>query len=79
MPIEAYRRWKEGAMLQNAWPEGTDAEREQLISGMHGSCFDDLFKEDDECTCDNPCCEVDIGVGIMTCGSQHCPVHKSKD
>jgi hypothetical protein len=45
MPIEAYRRWKEGAMLQNAWPEGTHAEREQLISGMHGSCFDELFED----------------------------------
>lgn len=27
------------------------------------------------CTCDSPCCEVDVGVGIMTCGSQHCPTH----
>jgi hypothetical protein len=45
MPVGAYRRWKEGALLQNAWPEGTDAEREQLISGMHGSCFDELFKD----------------------------------
>lgn len=27
------------------------------------------------CTCDRPCCEVDVGVGIITCQSQHCPVH----
>jgi hypothetical protein len=27
------------------------------------------------CTCDRPCCEVDIGVGIMTCAGAHCPVH----
>lgn len=27
------------------------------------------------CSCDRPCCEVDIGVGTMTCGSQHCEVH----
>lgn len=27
------------------------------------------------CTCDNPCCEVDIGIGYVDCGSQHCPEH----
>lgn len=28
------------------------------------------------CTCDTPCCEVDVGVGHpMTCGSYHCPTH----
>lgn len=27
------------------------------------------------CTCDNPCCEADIGVGVINCGSQHCRVH----
>lgn len=27
------------------------------------------------CTCDSPCCSVDIGVGVIDCGSQHCPSH----
>lgn len=27
------------------------------------------------CTCATPCCEVDVGVGIITCGHQHCPIH----
>jgi len=27
------------------------------------------------CTCNNPRCEADIGVGIINCGSQHCRVH----
>lgn len=27
------------------------------------------------CTCDTPCCEADVGIGIITCGSQHCPTH----
>lgn len=31
--------------------------------------------QEEICTCDTPCCEVDIGVGVMTCGSQHCPTH----
>ena len=28
-----------------------------------------------DCTCDTPCCEVDVGVGIINCGSQHCAIH----
>jgi len=31
--------------------------------------------EEDICTCDTPCCEADVEVGIITCGSQHCPTH----
>lgn len=31
------------------------------------------------CTCDTPCCEADVGVGIITCGSAHCPTHGVKD
>jgi hypothetical protein len=27
------------------------------------------------CTCATPCCEADVGVGVITCGSQHCPTH----
>lgn len=27
------------------------------------------------CTCGTPCCEADVGIGVMTCGSQHCPTH----
>lgn len=29
------------------------------------------------CTCDTPCCEANIGVGVINCGSQHCPTHGS--
>lgn len=35
----------------------------------------DLPPEPDICTCATPCCEVDIGIGVMTCGGQHCPTH----
>ena len=31
--------------------------------------------QEEICTCDSPCCEADVGVGIITCGSQHCPTH----
>lgn len=33
------------------------------------------LRENSVCTCSNPCCEVDIGVGYVTCGEQHCAVH----
>lgn len=31
------------------------------------------------CTCNTPCCEADVGIGTITCGSQHCPEHGKKD
>lgn len=34
---------------------------------------------DSICTCDTPCCEVDVEVGIITCGSQHCPTHGTRE
>lgn len=27
------------------------------------------------CTCDSPCCEVDVGIGLVNCGAYHCPTH----
>lgn len=38
-------------------------------------CAKEPATEQEICTCDTPCCEVDIGVGIMDCGSYHCPTH----
>ncbi len=29
----------------------------------------------EQCTCDTPCCIVDVGVAYVTCGEQHCFVH----
>jgi hypothetical protein len=36
-----------GMFIQNAWPEGSADEREQLLSGIHGKCFDDAFPDDE--------------------------------
>lgn len=51
---------------------------EARITGMCEFCYDEAVEssEENECTCDMPCCEVDIGIGIITCGSQHCRVHR---
>lgn len=45
----AYRNWKNNGMLiQKALPSLTDGERELLISGICGECFDSMFIEDTE-------------------------------
>lgn len=42
------------------------------------SCYDLPPQKAPICSCDSPCCEVDVGVGIITCGSYHCPTHGEK-
>lgn len=39
------------------------------------ACWDLAPSEQEICTCSTPCCEADIGVGIITCESKHCPTH----
>lgn len=39
------------------------------------ACYDEPKQQEPICTCDTPCCEVDIGVGIVTCQNKHCPTH----
>ena len=40
-----YKLWQAGRMLiQDALPELTDDERELLLSGVCGTCFDRIFK-----------------------------------
>jgi len=42
---EKYDRWRGGELIQNVWPELTIVEREIMISGTCGPCFDKLFGE----------------------------------
>lgn len=48
----------------------------------HETC-EDCGKEPKQkseiCTCATPCCEADVGVGVITCGSAHCPTHGVKE
>jgi hypothetical protein len=61
------------------WDPLTKTEYAQ--SGMCNTCQDSIFDDKsysidpNTCTCNSPCCEADVGVGIITCGSQHCPKH----
>jgi len=41
---EDYEKWKDGELVQVAFPYLTADERELFIMGICGICFDDLFK-----------------------------------
>lgn len=45
LPKDSYMCWKSGDTIQSAWPEGTTAERETLISGLCGICQAEVFDE----------------------------------
>ena len=43
-----YDRWKNGELIQNAMPYLSADEREILISGTCGPCFDRMFGEGED-------------------------------
>lgn len=43
---EDFVAWKAGELIQEAMPYLSDDERELLISGTCGSCFDAMFPEE---------------------------------
>lgn len=40
----------------------------------HGRPTDEIL-----CTCSDPCCEADIGIGYVNCGAQHCVIHATAE
>ena len=48
LPADGYLRWKSGELVQNALPKLSADDRELLISGMCGECFDLIFAGDAE-------------------------------
>ena len=51
LPTEGVARYEAGALIQNAFPELSAPLREQIISGTHPKCWDEMFSpfsEDDE-------------------------------
>jgi hypothetical protein len=48
VPAEGFERWQAGELIQNAMPELSADDREQLISGTCGACWDRLFPSEDE-------------------------------
>jgi hypothetical protein len=43
-----YEQYEKGADIYQAFPKMTPDDRELLISGMCGPCFDELFADDPE-------------------------------
>jgi hypothetical protein len=41
---EQYDDWRSGTLIQNAMPHLNPAQRELLISGTCGACFDKMFR-----------------------------------
>lgn len=48
MPVERYEEWQMGVNIQDAWPEGSDTERETLISGFCPVCQKVIFEDEAE-------------------------------
>ena len=46
--IAKFKAWREGAHIQNVWPDTDAGIREMLITGTHPGCFDDMYKDEDE-------------------------------
>jgi hypothetical protein len=40
--IDGYKAWKEGALIQDAFPDMSADDRETLISGLDPECFASL-------------------------------------
>lgn len=47
MSEEAFEMWTFGAHIQDAAPELSADDRELLISGICGPCFDEMFGEEE--------------------------------
>lgn len=46
VPYDGYVNWKQGMLIQRAFPEMDKVQREMLISGYCGSCWDTMFKRE---------------------------------
>lgn len=45
--MQGYYRWKNGELIQRAFPDWSKGKREQLQTGSHEKCFDEAAKEAD--------------------------------
>ncbi len=44
----AFIAWHKGELIQDAMPEISAADRELLVSGVCGTCFDKMFPPEEE-------------------------------
>lgn len=45
---ESYFKWRKGMFIQNAFPNLSADQREQLMTGTHGKCFDNMFADSED-------------------------------
>lgn len=45
VPLDGVLAWYRGALVQDAFPNLIPSEREQVQSGIHPSCWDELMRE----------------------------------
>ena len=45
--LTSYMRWQGGVLIQDAFPDLTNDERELLITGTHPACWDTMFGEEE--------------------------------
>lgn len=45
---DALRAWREGALIQEAFPDMTPEDREHLKTGTHPACWDSMFADEEE-------------------------------
>lgn len=59
---EAYYDWQDGMLIQNAMPDLTPTEREQLISKLCPKCQEAVFGVEEEDECEPPDdCDYEVG------------------
>lgn len=46
VPTDGYEAWQAGALIQNALPSLTAADREVLMTGTHEHCWEAMFGAD---------------------------------
>jgi len=44
---DAFKRWQAGAFVQDAFPNMPADDREKLVTGTCGPCWDDMFSEEE--------------------------------
>lgn len=45
---DQYQAWQNGALIQDAFPDLSADEREQIKSGIHPACWDSMFGDEEE-------------------------------
>lgn len=48
VPVEGIEAYRQGALIQNAFPMLTADEREMLMTGTHPDCWDSMFEDDED-------------------------------